>query len=123
MPRKSRISERRLFAASIRFVVGDAAIVEPRRGAWITRVDARTGDVASTFFEPTRRLFANVGDELLVCRADADDDNAYAEVIAVEQDGWIERLRLRFVGLSIWPGAATCWLLASKLGATRRSAS
>lgn len=86
-PRR-RVKQRKLYEAKAT-VDGDTLWIDAK-GAHRTVTDAE-GNVVSTQYEATSRIWSNKGDGLVICGPTL-DENAFGRVVDIGQDG---RLRVR----------------------------
>lgn len=91
--KKPKRSSRDWFSAAIQ-VLGEQAILSPRRGA--TRIVVTIGETveSKSWQEPQRMLVVNLGDKLILCGVTI-AETTVATVIEIEQDGYCEQVRVQ----------------------------
>ena len=95
--KKPKRSARSWFKAAVAQLLGDRAILVPRRGCQRVVVEIGEHIVERVTREPHRLLVANVGDKLLVCGPTI-AETIGATVLRVEQEGYVERLHVALGG-------------------------
>jgi hypothetical protein len=106
-PKRPKLLEHKIFATTIWPTETPGVVeLEVARGA-TRRTFEKDGAFVGEQQESTATLWVNIGDRIVVFGAGTADNTACAEVLAVTQSGYRERLRVRVVAGEFAGGTAT----------------
>lgn len=116
--KKPKLHEHKIFATTIWPTATPSVVeLEVARGA-TRRTFEKDGTFVAETQESTAVLWTNIGDRVVVFGAGSADNTGCAEVLAVSQTGYRERLRVRIVAGELASGTSKGYVLnAKKLGA------
>lgn len=106
-----------MFAGLVSCTTGEL-VIEVLDGAWQREID-REGNVVATSHDPSAKLWANIGDRLILANSDLEiDEIAGVEVLGVEGE---QGLRVRVVCGALSPATSRVHVLPARKARAPRS--